>query len=97
MTPGSATMPSFSFRAVTAPSERCGSSPILMSGLLLLLGLPMVGRTQPLSEPAAFEPVVRYEATARVAYHDNLYRVAYQSGPRQGTALRVLPGLTFQR
>jgi hypothetical protein len=52
---------------------------------------------QPLSDPAPFEPVLRYEASASLDHHDNLYRVPQQASPRSGTLLRMSAGLGLER
>lgn len=66
-----------------------------MAALAAMTLSPAFG--QPLSDPQPPEPVIRYEATAAIEHHDNLYRVADANAARSGTLLRLSAGLALER
>jgi len=64
-------------------------------GLAAMAFNPVFG--QPLTDAPLPESVIRYETSATLEHHDNVYRVA-DSGPvRSGTLLRVSAGVNFER
>lgn len=66
-------------------------------GPILTALWPMSSLAQPLVEPQPLQPVVRYDASAQVLHHENLYRVSDANGPRAGSLLRARFGLTLDR
>lgn len=77
--------------------RRLRPQPLLrkMAGLAVMVGAPVFG--QPLTEAPPPEPVIRYETSATLEHHDNLYRVADSSLARSGTLLRLSAGINLER
>lgn len=88
-------MNDFRIGVFKTPSRRPLSVLPGLAALTALTLAPAFG--QPLSEAQPPEPVVRYETSATIEHHDNLYRVADSNAARSGTLVRVSAGVNLER